>query len=129
MHNQIWSWVLTIVGISGFILAGRKVWWCWYINIFCQALWFIYAIVTEQYGFIIASLMYTVVFSKNAYAWTKEHREKLENRYCGHIGPKGLMCTRAEDHILGKDLLHEAFDKERDVILDVWPIKREETHA
>lgn len=75
MNNQIWSWVLTIVGLTGFILAGRKVWWCWYVNIACQALWFTYAIVTEQYGFIVASLAYTVVFTQNAIKWTKEHKE------------------------------------------------------
>lgn len=73
MSNQWWSWILTAVGLTGFILAGRKVWWCWYVNIFCQALWFTYAIVTKQYGFIAASLAYTVVFTQNATKWTKEH--------------------------------------------------------
>lgn len=73
--NMYWSWILTAVGLTGFILAGRKVWWCWYINIACQGLWFAYAIVTEQYGFIVASLVYTVVFTQNAIRWTREHRE------------------------------------------------------
>lgn len=77
MDNQIWSWLLTIVGLAGFILAGRKIWWCWYINIACQALWFTYAIVTEQYGFIVASIAYTIVFTKNAISWTKDHRQKI----------------------------------------------------
>jgi hypothetical protein len=74
MSNQLWSWILTIVGLTGFILAGRKVWWSWYINIACQGLWFAYAIVTKQYGFIVASLAYTVVFTQNAIKWTREHR-------------------------------------------------------
>lgn len=73
MDNQIWSWILSAVGLVGFFFAGRKVWWAWYINIACQALWFIYAIVSEQYGFIVASLAYTFLFTKNAIAWTKEH--------------------------------------------------------
>lgn len=73
--DQIWSWLLTAVGVTGFILAGRKVWWCWYVNVACQALWFTYAIVTKQYGFIVASVVYTVVFSQNAIKWTREHRE------------------------------------------------------
>lgn len=72
MNHQYWSWILTAVGITGFILAGRKVWWAWYINIGCQALWFTYAIVTQQYGFIIAALLYTVVFTQNAIKWTRE---------------------------------------------------------
>jgi hypothetical protein len=73
----MWSFILTAVGLTGFILAGKKVWWAWYVNVGCQALWFTYAIVTEQYGFIIASMFYTVVFLKNAIAWTREHRESL----------------------------------------------------
>jgi len=34
-----------------------------------------YALVTAQYGFIVAALLYTVVFTKNAISWTREHRE------------------------------------------------------
>ena len=69
-----WSWLLTAVGLTGFILAGRKVWWCWYVNLACQGLWFAYALVTKQYGFIAASVVYTVVFAQNAIRWTREHR-------------------------------------------------------
>lgn len=72
-----WSIILTVVGISGFFLAGKKIWWAWYINIGCQVLWLSYAIVTEQYGFIAASFFYAWVFTKNAIAWTKEHRAGL----------------------------------------------------
>ena len=72
MDNQTWSWVLTAVGVTGFVLAGRKVWFSWYINLACQILWFVYAIATSQYGFIAAALVYTVVFGRNAYAWTYE---------------------------------------------------------
>lgn len=76
MDNQFWSWLLGAVGVVGFILAGRRVWWSWYINLACQGLWFAYAIITQQYGFIATALVYTVVFGKNAISWTKEHREK-----------------------------------------------------
>ena len=71
-----WSWLLTVVGIAGFVLAGRKVWWAWYVNIGCQALWIGYALATKQLGFIASALLYTVVFSRNAAAWTREHREE-----------------------------------------------------
>lgn len=69
-----WSVLLAVVGITGFILAGRKVWWAWHINIACQGLWFTYAIVTQQWGFIAAALAYTVVFTQNAIRWTREHK-------------------------------------------------------
>lgn len=71
-----WSWVLTIIGLTGFVLAGQKVWWSWYINLACQALWFAYAIVTQQYGFVVAAIVYSFVFFRNAVKWTKEHREE-----------------------------------------------------
>lgn len=74
----MWSWLLTAVGVVGFVLAGRKVWWCWYVNLGCQALWLTYALTTHQYGFIAGALIYTVVFSRNAISWTHEHRRPLD---------------------------------------------------
>jgi hypothetical protein len=70
------DWVVTIVGLTGFFLAGRKIWWAWYVNLGCQALWVAYAIVSQQYAFIIAAMAYSIIFVKNAIAWTKEHRAK-----------------------------------------------------
>lgn len=76
MNEQLWSWILTAVGMTGFILAGRKVWWCWYVNLFCQVLWYIYSITTQQWGFFVGALFYTAIFARNAYVWTKERNEK-----------------------------------------------------
>lgn len=78
MTDQLWSWALSIVGLAGLFLAGKKIWWAWYLNIAGQALWFAYAIVTEQYGFLVAAFGYTFVFAKNAIAWTKEHFDENE---------------------------------------------------
>jgi hypothetical protein len=79
MSNQYWSWLLSIIGVSGFILAGRKIWWCWYINIACQVLWFTYAVVTEQWGFIVGAIFYTAVFVDNARKWTRDrHKDPRE---------------------------------------------------
>jgi NADH:ubiquinone oxidoreductase subunit 5 (subunit L)/multisubunit Na+/H+ antiporter MnhA subunit len=73
---MLWSWILAVVGLAGFVLAGRHVWWCWYINLGCQVLWFAYAIVTHQFGFIASAIVYSVVFFGNARKWTREHHEK-----------------------------------------------------
>ena len=78
--NEYWSWVLGFIGIVGFILAGRKVWWSWYINIAAQIVWFAYAIVTEQYGFLITSILYAVVFTRNAYFWTRERNHSKQSQ-------------------------------------------------
>ena len=74
--TQLWGWVLSLVGVYGFWLAGRKVWWAWYVNIVNQVIWTAYAIVTEQYGFLVGVAVYTVVFTRNAHRWTTEHLEK-----------------------------------------------------
>lgn len=75
--DQLWSWVLTAVGLIGFYLAGKKVWWCWYVNIANQILWASYSIITQQWGFLVGTGFYLFVFVKNAIVWTKEHKEKL----------------------------------------------------
>lgn len=90
-----WSWLLTVVGLAGFILAGRKVWWCWYINIACQGLWFTYAIVTEQFGFIVASVVYTVVFTQNAIRWTREHHTSEVDPNCPICSPDSARRRQA----------------------------------
>lgn len=72
-----WSWLLTVVGVTGFVLAARRVWWAWYVNLGCQGLWVAYALVTEQPGFIAASAVYTAVFAHNAAKWTRDHRREV----------------------------------------------------
>ncbi|UQS94746.1 PnuC-like nicotinamide riboside transporter [Arthrobacter phage Argan] len=71
--EQILSWVVGIIGITGFFLAGKRVWWCWYLNIFCQIMWVWYAFVSNTPAFFVTAGFYTVVFSINAWKWTKEH--------------------------------------------------------
>jgi hypothetical protein len=68
-----WSWALTLIGVSGFFLAGRKVWWCWYINIVNQGLWVAYALVSQQWGFLLGVPIYLAVFIPNAWRWTRDH--------------------------------------------------------
>ena len=111
--NQYWSYLLTIVGLVGFILAGKKIWWCWYVNVACQALWFTYAIVTKQYGFIVASVVYTVVFTQNAIKWTREHRnEKIDDEE----GP-GIHKLTNMGITISKDTLFDNRPNIIDVIL------------
>lgn len=71
--GQILSWLVGAVGLTGFYFAGKKVWWSWYINLFCQILWFTYAIVTGQPAFLVTAAVYSVIFAINAYKWTKDH--------------------------------------------------------
>lgn len=70
--SPLWSWALTLIGVSGFLLAGRKVWWAWYVNIANQALWLAYSLLTEQWGFLVGVVIYLWVFIGNARRWTAE---------------------------------------------------------
>ena len=72
--NVAWSWALTGAGLVTFWLAGRKVWWAWYMGLAGQAAWFAYAITTHQWGFLAGAFAYSAVYAKNAAAWTAEHR-------------------------------------------------------
>lgn len=78
MIDELWSWLLGAVGLLGFYLAGRRVWWAWYVNIANQVLWIAYSIITEQLGFLVTAILYTVVFVKNASAWTKAWQQSKE---------------------------------------------------
>lgn len=71
--GQILSWVVGAVGLIGFFFAGKRKWWSWYINLFCQALWIVYALVTGQPAFLVTAVVYSGIFAVNAYRWTKEH--------------------------------------------------------
>jgi hypothetical protein len=65
------DWVVTAVGLYGFVLAGEKVWWAWWVNVANQALWALLALSTGQYGFLAGTAFYAVVFTRNALVWTR----------------------------------------------------------
>lgn len=81
MNDQLWSWILTGVGLTCFWLAGRKIWWAWYIGIAGQVLWLAYSLSTQQWGFIAGVVAYTAVYVRNAMRWTTERRAaKIEDQ-------------------------------------------------
>jgi hypothetical protein len=73
---EFWSWTLTAVGVTGLYLAGKKIWWAWYVGLGAQVLWIAYAIATKQYGFIFSALAYGFVYLKNGRAWQKARLEE-----------------------------------------------------
>lgn len=74
---EYWSWILTSIGILGLFLAGKKIWWAWLIGFGAQFLWIVFAVQTEQYGFIVSALAYGFVYLFNALSWRKnESREE-----------------------------------------------------
>jgi membrane protein implicated in regulation of membrane protease activity len=56
-----WSYALTSVGLLGLYLVGKHYKVGFMIAIGAQALWVIYALATNQYGFIVSAVAYAFV--------------------------------------------------------------------
>jgi len=68
----MWSYFLAAIGVIGIFFVGRKHRWAWLWLIFNECLWIIYAVATNQYGFIFAAVAYTLVYIKSFLSWKKE---------------------------------------------------------
>jgi hypothetical protein len=80
-----WSWLLTAVGVTGLWFAGRKNKVGWGIGIAAQVLWFTYAVVTAQWGFIVSCVAYGWVYCRNFLAWHRESRSHERYPCCNVI--------------------------------------------
>ena len=75
-----WSFVLAGIGILGIYLAGRKSLWGWAIGVGAQLLWIVYAIVTQQWGFIASAVAYASVYGLNWYRWSVDRKKAADDR-------------------------------------------------
>lgn len=69
---MLWSYALAAVGILGIYLAGRRNIWGWVVGFAAQALWIIYALATDQLGFIVSAIAYGAVYARNWHRWRQE---------------------------------------------------------
>lgn len=58
----IWSYLLATIGVTGLYIAAKNPKLGWRINIGAQVLWLVYAVVTQQWGFIVSALAYGFVY-------------------------------------------------------------------
>ncbi|WFE44997.1 hypothetical protein [Verrucosispora sp. WMMD1129] len=72
MAAQWWSWALTLIGLTGWWLTGRRLWHGWAVSLAVQALWLAYALATGQYGFIVAALSYGAMAALNLRRWRRD---------------------------------------------------------
>lgn len=75
--DQVWSWILTLPALVGLWAAGSGKRWGWAVAVATQFAWVVYAILTEQYGFILSAIVYSVVFGRN---WIKHPKENKDER-------------------------------------------------
>ena len=67
-----WSYVLAVIGVTGIFFVGRKTIWGWWVLLFNEALWIAYALITDQYGFILSAIAYAAVYIRSYIHWSKE---------------------------------------------------------
>jgi hypothetical protein len=72
---MLWSYTLAGLGVVSLYLTGKKLKSGWVVGLANSALWIVYGLVTEQYGFIISAFVFIGVQYKNYLAWAKEERE------------------------------------------------------
>lgn len=65
------SWCLAPFGLLGMHVVGRKKSWGWVLSMCTQALWALYAVGTAQFGFLIGTCSYFVVYLRNWLGWRK----------------------------------------------------------
>jgi hypothetical protein len=75
MIDWWWSWLLTSIGLLGLWMAGSQNKLGWIVSLSVQVLWVLYAIATEQYGFIISACAYSFVYVRNFKKWNKQAGE------------------------------------------------------
>ncbi len=107
MTGLVWSIVLAAVGIFGLWLAGRKDWRGWAVGLAAQVLWFSYAVITQQYGFIASAVAYGVVYGRNWWLW--RHPEPSSKETALKVYICGPMAGRP-------NLNREAFERAAAVI-------------
>jgi len=72
MTELQWSWLLACMGVSGMYFVGKKRWEAFLWLIVMECLWIIFALQTKTYGFILGSLAYMAVYSKNLRLWKQD---------------------------------------------------------
>ena len=69
---QYWSWILVAIGVTGIFFVGRKTIWGWLILCVNECLWIVYAVMTDQYGFIVGAIIYGIVYVKSFLHWRQD---------------------------------------------------------
>jgi len=68
---MMWSWVLSVIGLTAVFFIGQRKWWAWGIAFTNECLWIAYALVTRQYGFILGAVGYASLNLHNGRKWRR----------------------------------------------------------
>ena len=50
-------------------------------NLANQVVWIVYSLLTQQYGFLVTAILYTVIFANNALKWTRARHQQTEKEH------------------------------------------------
>lgn len=65
---------MAIIGSGGIFVVGKKNIWGWLILMINELLWTVYALVTRQYGFLVAVVLYSAAYIKSYTEWRQDVR-------------------------------------------------------
>ena len=68
------SWILPAIGVAGIYFVGKKTLWGWFVLLFNEIIWVAYAVITEQYGFIVSAIAYGAVYIRSYMHWKADER-------------------------------------------------------
>lgn len=75
-----WSVVLTALALTSTVLIGNKRTIGWAIASTSQILWVAYAMVTEQWAFIISAVLFGIMNARNYRRWRRDERRVARER-------------------------------------------------
>jgi hypothetical protein len=78
MQVEVWSWILIALGIASFWIVGSGKNYGWLVGVSSEFVWLVYAIVTQQYGFIPGAFLFGVVYARNYIVGAGEDRGSLK---------------------------------------------------
>lgn len=73
--NELWSYALAAVGLTGLYLTGNMKRVGFLVGLGAQVLWIAYAIATRQWGFIATAVVYGGMYYRNWIRWKKTEEE------------------------------------------------------
>jgi hypothetical protein len=76
MTELWWSWMLSIIGVIGIYLTGKKKWQGFAVGLVAEIAWVWYSFITKQWGFIFGATIYIAVYAFNIKEWWEESRLK-----------------------------------------------------
>ena len=63
------SYIIGPLGLPGVYFIGSYKWWAWAYLTFVEICWIGFGLFTNQYGFIIGSSIYILLYIYNFYKW------------------------------------------------------------